>query len=132
MVLLVRKATTTLMELIKTFPKGLVLKFRLLCLDFTNTVFWRLHEEPIEGFTDYSILIKWGWNIGLLHESDSASLIQEAQKYPREAIIVLRQAIKPREALFRIIVATTKGSHPDTSDRDHIQPNSGEGPPLPR
>jgi predicted RNA-binding Zn ribbon-like protein len=106
------------MELIKIFPEELILKFGLLCLDFTNTVFWRLHEEPIEGFKDYSIFIKWGQFIGLLTEPDADCLIQQAQKYPDEALSVLRRAIKLREALYRIIIATIKGSHLDTGDID--------------
>ena len=102
--------------MIKTRPEELNLKYGLLCLDFVNTVFWRLREEPIEGFTDYSILIKWGRIIGLITETDVTNLIQEAQKHPDEAELVLSRAINLRESLYRIIVTTLKGSHPDISD----------------
>jgi predicted RNA-binding Zn ribbon-like protein len=114
------------MELMKTFPNKLILKFGLLCIDFTNTLIWRLREEPIEGFKDYSIFIKWGRFIGLLTEPDAAHLIQQAEKYPDEASTVLRRVINLREALYRIIVATINGNCPDSGDLDILNSEISE------
>jgi predicted RNA-binding Zn ribbon-like protein len=114
------------MEFIKTFPKKLGLKFGPLCIDFTNTVFWRLHEEPIEGFKDYSIFLKWGCLIGLLTEPDATHLMQQAEKYPEKASTVLRRVINLREALYRIIVETINVNSPDPGDLDILNSEISE------
>lgn len=102
--------------MIKIPPKELNLRYGLLCLDFANTVFWRLRQEPIEGFTDYSVLLKWSQEIGLLTEAETTHLLQESQKHPDKAALVLSRAIKLRESLYRIIVTTQEGSHPKNND----------------
>ena len=98
---------------IKTSPKKLKLQHGLLCFDFTNTLIWRLREEPIEGFGDFSIFIKWGRYIGLLTEETAATLLTEGERNPEEAARVLEQAIELREALYGIIVAKVEGNQPE-------------------
>lgn len=107
--------------MIKIHPRELNLRYGHLCLDFTNTVFWRLRADPEEGFKDYSILIKWGKYIGLLTETRSNRLIQEANNHPIEAEHVLSRAIDLREALYRILVATIRGNHPEVGDIDILR-----------
>ena len=114
------------MESIRNIPKDLDLKFGLLCLDFTNTIFWRLQEQPIEGFSNYTILVKWSRYIGILAESDANDLLPNAQKHPNVASAVLHRVIKLREALYRIIVATINGGSPDQVDLDILNSELSE------
>ena len=112
--------------MIKTPPEEHNLRYGLLCLDFVNTLYWRLREEPFEEFKDYSLLIKWGRKIGLLTKMGANNLIQEGQKHPDEAVLVLNRAIKLRESLYRILVATLNGSHPNIGDIDILSSEVSE------
>ena len=104
------------MDDIQTFPDKITLTYGLLCLDFTDTLIWRLRDNPIEGFKDYSIFIRWGQKIGLLTETSANYLLQEAKRRPLEAESVLRRTIELREALYRIIVASIEGHQPRKDD----------------
>jgi predicted RNA-binding Zn ribbon-like protein len=108
------------MDFIQTSPDKLVLIHGLLCLDFTNTVFWRLREEPREGLQDYATFAKWSQKIGMLPDPITDRLLQEAETHPVEAAIVLRRAIKLREALYRIITVVIEGSQPKAEDLDSL------------
>ena len=104
--------------MLKIFPETLSLRHGLLCLEFTNTVFWRLRDDPIEGFTGYDIFIKWGRYIGLLTEIEFDRLAREAQAHPRKAASVLGRAIELREAIYRICLADIDNKPPDMQDLD--------------
>lgn len=107
---------TNKMDIVQTFPKKLNLRYDLLCLDFTNTLIWRMREEPQEGFQDYSIFVKWSHNIGLLTDAIADRLHREAETHPDDAERVLRQAIALRETLYRILSETVEGRQPKTED----------------
>jgi len=106
------------MDIIQTSPDKLVLKHGLLCLDFTNTVFWRLRENPTEGFQNYTSFVRWGQKVGLSTDVVSEQLVQEAKAHPDEAAQVLNRVISLREALYRIITATVEGNSYKPEDLD--------------
>ncbi len=108
------------MSFIQTFPNKLVLIHGLLCLDFTNTVFWRLRDEPREGFRDYASLAKWSHKIGILTDAAANRLLREVETHPVEAAIFLSRAIRLREVLYRTITAAVNGSQPRADDLDSL------------
>ena len=106
------------MDIIQTFPNKLFLRHGLLCLDFTNTVFWRLQKEPKEGFQDYTVFVKWSQKVGLLADTAAKQLLREAEVRPDEVVQVLNRVITFREALYRIFATATDGNQPESNDLD--------------
>ncbi|HZR41850.1 MAG TPA: ABATE domain-containing protein [Ktedonobacteraceae bacterium] len=87
-----------------------------LCLDFTNTVSWRISDHPIEWLHNYSDLLKWSLHIGMLKPAQVNHLLAEAKKRPEEAEAVYQQAVHFREALFRIFLAVVHQNTPLEGD----------------
>jgi predicted RNA-binding Zn ribbon-like protein len=87
-----------------------------LCLNFTNTVNTRissLHHDYLAHYTD---LIEWGRHVGILSESQTKYLEQEAIQDPAKASEILNQAIALRETIYRIFVAFARQKPPATAD----------------
>ena len=51
-----------------------------LCLDFANTVDWHDSNHPHDWINDYSDLVKWAVNAGILKDSRLDDLISLARK----------------------------------------------------
>lgn len=106
-----------------------------LCLDFCNTVGGRHPIEVSEAklkthqaFEDagrfetrdylhqYSDLIEWGRQAGLVDQPTVAALAGEAADHPDQAEAVLAKAIGLREALYRLFSALADGQPPAEGD----------------
>ena len=89
-----------------------------LCLDFTNTLNDRNREYPRELLNSYADLVVWSQQAHLLTGDEATRLLIEADRHPEQADIVLRRAIKVREAMFGIFSALSTETLPRGSDLD--------------
>ncbi len=85
-----------------------------LCLDFVNTVDWRYSKtRKKEMLHDFSALISWSKQIGILEDKIAQILFKKALKQPNKAKQVYEKAIELRELLYRIFSSiATKGQAP--------------------
>jgi len=88
----------------------------VLCLDFVNTVGWRLTDRPSEYLRSYEDLLAWGRQAGLLTPDETEGLSRQATLDPDEAQETLSRALALREAIHRAISAAIAGEPQDESD----------------
>ena len=86
------------------------------CLDFVNTVGWRLTDRPSEYLRSYEDLLTWGRQAGLLTPEETEGLSQQATLDPEGAQETLSRALALREATHRAITAAIAGEPQDESD----------------
>src|SRR4051812_8869480 len=87
-----------------------------LCLDFTNTVDWRLRAEPHEWLTSYADVIAWSRHNAVLTDAEAAALLTAAAAQPDAAAAALDQARTIREVIYRIFVAEATDTAPAPAD----------------
>jgi predicted RNA-binding Zn ribbon-like protein len=85
-------------------------------LDFANTVEWHASILPDDHLVNYSDLVAWSQEAGLLSEAETKSLIAKAKHHQREASKAFRRAIEMREIIYRIFSAIAAGEEPKTQD----------------
>ena len=73
-----------------------------LCLDFTNTLNDRASGHPRELLNSYGDVVTWSQGAQLLTEYEANRLLNEANRQPEQARIVLHRTIEVREAMFRL------------------------------
>jgi len=74
-----------------------------LCLDFVNSVDWRISDKKRkEWLKSFSDLILWGRHANILNEKTAQTLSTTTEKYPNKAEQAYKKAIELREILFRI------------------------------
>lgn len=83
-----------------------------LCLDFTNTVEDRPLEDRKEQLVDYSDLVSWAEQAGVVGGEEAEALRGEAARQPAKAQTVLTAARDLREVLFDIFAAVAVGDAP--------------------
>jgi predicted RNA-binding Zn ribbon-like protein len=83
-----------------------------LALDFANTVSWR-HGAPEDHVRSYADLVSWARQAGIISARDARDLLQSR---PDRQSSVLKQALKLREAFYRLFSAVAAGKKPDESD----------------
>jgi predicted RNA-binding Zn ribbon-like protein len=74
-------------------------------LDFTNTVNNRSSGHPEELLTDYTRLLQWAQEAGVVIPKTAERLLRLAAETPGHAQSVVRHAIQIREAIYAIFVA---------------------------
>jgi predicted RNA-binding Zn ribbon-like protein len=79
------------------------------CLDFVNTVGWRLTDRPSEYLRSYEDLLDWGRQAGLLAPVEAEGLSRRATLDPEGTEETLRRAIALREAIHRVISRSIAG-----------------------
>src|SRR3712207_1390543 len=72
------------------------------CLDFVNTVGWRLTDRPSEYLRSYEDLLSWGRQAGLLVPEEAEALSRQATLDPEGAQETLSRALALREAIHQI------------------------------
>ncbi len=81
---------------------ALRLRERWLCLELCNaTVDWHASEHPVEHIQDYSDLVAWGREVGLLGPQASAELNALAAKEPKTAGEAMTRLVNLREVCYR-------------------------------
>ena len=97
-----------------------------LCLDFVNTVDGRSRYSPRSNnvlrdkLGNYSDLVEWSQNAGIVTTLESRRLIEEGKRKATEAAKVFERAIALREALYRIFQALLKDRTPPSVDLDTL------------
>jgi len=92
------------------------LKGGVVCLDFVNTVGWRLTERPSEYLRSYEDLLDWGRQAGLLAPPETEDLFRQATLDPEGAQEALSRALDLREEIHRVISRAIAGESQDESD----------------
>ena len=87
-----------------------------LCLDFTNTVSGRDDGVIKDHLDNYTDLVTWSRQAGILDERGAQHLLEEAADFPAEANEVLIRAIALREAIYQIFSALAAGQQPRKDD----------------
>jgi predicted RNA-binding Zn ribbon-like protein len=96
--------------------RGFELRGGVVCLDFVNTVGWRLTDYPSEYLRSYEDLLDWGRQAGLLALEETEGLFRQATLDPEGAQETLSRALALREAIHRTISASIAGESQDESD----------------
>jgi predicted RNA-binding Zn ribbon-like protein len=96
--------------------RGFELRGGVVCLDFVNTVGWRLTDHPSEYLRSYEDLLDWGRHAGLLALEETEGHFRQATVDPEGARETLSRALALREAIHRTISAAIAGEFQDESD----------------
>jgi len=86
-----------------------------LSLDFANTADWSASPEPVEGLNRYEDLLAWGLQAGVLDGPQAQVLLARARTRPQQARATVQQAVRLREAIFRIF-SQAAGEEPALPD----------------
>lgn len=87
----------------------------ILCLDFANTLYG--HTEVIHEYLfDYRDLVLWSSHAGILSAQRAGILLSKWEQAPGEPDAVFRQAIRLREAIFRIFASFAHDESPQEND----------------
>ena len=90
-----------------------------LCLDFANT--WGDRGRPeTDKLHDYSDLLVFAREAGLLTDSEEARLNGRAEGDPQRAAAALARARSLREALYGIFAATAAARPPEDADLERL------------
>jgi predicted RNA-binding Zn ribbon-like protein len=90
-------------------------KFRggVLCLDFVNTLAWRLTDHPVEYLLSYEDLLTWGRQADLLAPDETKTLSGRATTDLEDARAMLSRALALREAIHGVFSAAIAGNPQD-------------------
>src|SRR5215204_453691 len=88
----------------------------VVCLDFVNTLGWRLTDYPSEYLRSYEDLLDWGRQAGLLALEEMEDLSRRAILDPEGARQTLSRALALRESVYRMISSAIAGEPQDESD----------------
>jgi predicted RNA-binding Zn ribbon-like protein len=91
-----------------------------LCLDFANTVDWRLADHVGEFLSTYADLVSWSKHAGILPDTQARRLLKTSRQSPSEAAAVLKRAIALRELTYRIFSSIAHGGMPAGADVDEL------------
>jgi predicted RNA-binding Zn ribbon-like protein len=82
-------------------------KFRggVLCLDFVNTLAWRLTDHPVEYLLSYEDLLTWERQADLLAPDETKALSGRATTDVEDARAMLSRALALREAIHGVFSA---------------------------
>jgi predicted RNA-binding Zn ribbon-like protein len=86
------------------------------CLDFVNTLAWRLTVRPVEYLLSYEDLLDWGRQADLLAPDEAEVLFGWAATDPEEARGMLARAVALREAIHRVLAHAIAGEPQDEGD----------------
>jgi predicted RNA-binding Zn ribbon-like protein len=87
-----------------------------LCLDFVNTVGGMRGVTPKERLAVYPDLVEFARQAGAVDDARAHRLLAEARRRPAEAAAALRDAVKLREALYRLFLARAREEAPLDAD----------------
>jgi predicted RNA-binding Zn ribbon-like protein len=90
-------------------------KFRggVLCLDFVNTLAWRLTDHPVEYLLSYEDLLTWERQADLLAPDETKALSGRATTDLEDARAMLSRALALREAIHGVFSAAIAGKPQD-------------------
>lgn len=100
--------------------QNLNLEEKYLCLDFINTLDWRRRDPPTETLHNYTDLLDWAQDTGLLDAGDAAALREQAEQDPELANRVYTRAMELRESAYAIIMAGIERKAAPQEDLDRL------------
>jgi predicted RNA-binding Zn ribbon-like protein len=83
------------------------------CLDFVNTLAWRLTDRSVEYLVSYEDLLAWGRQADLLAPGEAEVFSGWAATDPEEARGTLSRAVALREAIHRVLSDAIAGEPQD-------------------
>ena len=83
-------------------------------LDFVNTISWRGTNRAHEWLSSYTNLLDWAFLAGMISDPKRSLLKKLASKHPAQAIRVVAEAIKLREALNEIVKSLAASTPPES------------------
>jgi predicted RNA-binding Zn ribbon-like protein len=90
-----------------------------LCLDFANTVSGS-RTHPKEHLNTYEDLVAWGRQAGVITDEDARRLAQLGRRRQEDAAAVLAEAVRLREAMFRIFCGAADCLPPGPDDMNAV------------
>lgn len=81
----------------------------LLCLEFANTLDWRIGGVESDTLNTYADLLAWARAKAILTDAELKYLSEEAERHPILAESTLERAIALREAIARIFTGIARG-----------------------
>ncbi|MHB0875705.1 MAG: CGNR zinc finger domain-containing protein [Anaerolineae bacterium] len=87
-----------------------------LCLDFVNTIDWRLADYRSDWLRGYGDLVAWSRHVAIVTEEQAERLQAVAAERPAEAQAVLERAHLLREAMYRVFAAVLAGEDATQAD----------------
>jgi predicted RNA-binding Zn ribbon-like protein len=87
-----------------------------LCLDFTDTVDWRTSDHSKNLLNSYADLVNWSQRKGVIDVKESKKLLRLAETENATTEKALEDAIRLREAIYRIFSAVAHGRKADSND----------------
>jgi predicted RNA-binding Zn ribbon-like protein len=97
------------------------------CLDFANTLDWRLTDEPVELIPDYTAFLMWSVRRGALTERAMRSLKQHEAR-SMDAVMVAAHSLRSR--IWVIADALRAGERADFREINRMLPDLPGQPPL--
>lgn len=87
-----------------------------LCLDFVNTATARGSADHQDYLSSHDALLAWARHTGVITAKQSQILAKSAAVSPQAAIAALNLSIALREAVYRVLGSTVRGSRPAGAD----------------
>jgi predicted RNA-binding Zn ribbon-like protein len=107
--------------------EGLTFEAGRVCLNFANTAEWHASDQPAEHLHNYSDLVRWAQQAGLLTQDRAEHMVEEGARRSEEGGQVLDRAIALREAIYRIFSAVAAARSPGPDDLDSLNAALAEG-----
>jgi predicted RNA-binding Zn ribbon-like protein len=103
-----------------------------LCIQFVNTVAWRLAERPEDRIGSPEKLLSWFSAAGLMEPAELRRLGARWKRAPPEATLCLKRFVELREAVYSLMVAETGDKQADARSLAVINAHlvSRRGPQL--
>jgi len=86
------------------------------CLNFANTVDPRQGDHPREFLTGYADLVAWSVRVGVLDTDAAQTLAEAADRDPTAADRAYADAVRLREAMYRVFSAVAADHTPPAAD----------------
>lgn len=103
-----------------------------LCLDFCNTVIWRGMSIPIDRIQNYTELIGWSVQLGLVSDTIASRLSNDAGIRRQSAYAVWSRAVGLRDAIDQIFRNYAKNENISAIDMDVVNAELARGPAFRR
>ncbi len=97
-----------------------------LSLNFANMVGNFDSEKPSEHIHSFADLAAWSEQAGIVSSDESGRLLNEAERNPKKAEVVLARAIALRESLYRIFFDVASDKKPKNKDLDILNQELSE------
>jgi predicted RNA-binding Zn ribbon-like protein len=89
-------------------------------LDFANTMNWHASDHPEENLHNYDDLVAWGQAAGIISLESNENICNLADEHPVDAEHTYQNALRLREAIYRVFSHRYAGETIPASDLELI------------